>query len=131
MKQWALGGGLDAMPTETTLLRLWESTESATKYKYVQLSRMDQKRYTARRIEEILASKGLTIGVQGPNLDNVVISVFKRDKPITLVSTLLSHKIATFTIKNIEITTGCLLIAIIERLVVSFIINKFTFSITC
>lgn len=102
MKHWALGDTVDVMPTEATMLRLWEATHPFTKYKYVQLNRMDQKRYTARRIEEVLASKGLMIGIEGPNLDNVVVTLFQHDKPITLVSTLLSHKIASFQIDETD-----------------------------
>lgn len=46
------------------------STYTNTQKFTIQSSRMDQKRYTARRAEQMLTSKNLIFGIEGPHLDN-------------------------------------------------------------
>lgn len=100
MKFWASGDSLDAKPTDISLMRKWQELSPIRKHTNVKLNGIDQKIYSAIRIEEVFAANEIMIGINGPNTDNIVVVPFAQGIVMTLASTLLSHKIATLSLAD-------------------------------
>lgn len=94
MKHWRTSGNLQEMPPQSKLKQLFKTLPPVAKTHFNTLSRIDHKLHAARRIEEVLASHGLTIGLEGGTKTNITISIHDSTKKPELISSILAGKIS-------------------------------------
>ncbi len=85
---------------EEELIKKWNHLNPNKQYDFVKLYRINFKRETAKRIEDILQSYTLQIGVILPIIDNIIVQHIDTKEQLETISQILARRMTTITLQE-------------------------------
>lgn len=98
MRHWATHGSLEHLPDNAQIKKLWTKMDKKYRQTFINLHTLDTKRFTTKKIEDVFASQGLSIGLEVGSSENVVVSIYNENRPLQPISQKLAQKIARLSI---------------------------------